>query len=394
MGGLSMGQRIVFGTGFPSAITHNNYIGIGGALGSGNSSEDVTQITMYKNYRLTRAEINYTTATGGVRDITVRKNSTDLSVLGPSSSSAIERLIYYPGDTISIEDEVSLLYTSSTSSSATLTLGVTFNISGDHHFYYYSANYAGSSITTGTKYFQMFGPLVTRTEANANFITRLTGTLKNLQVNIVSNVGATGTFTSRKNLSAGNLSVAFTPGETGKLVDVSNSDSFVSGDEFCISLASTGATITASLISTMFETPFGQEIASAGSRSMSYSAADRYVGFFGQVVETSTESQRQLSLGYPAKLANLRIKIGTNTMTGDTVFTLRIAGTSKTMSVTVPAASGGTWFENTTDIDYCTAEDLLSVLVTGGTSGSISLEQIAITVVDLSPPEFPRATWH
>jgi hypothetical protein len=236
--------------------------------------------------------------------------------------------------------------------------------------------------------------MTTRTEANANFLARLTGTLRNLQVNLISTVGATGTFTSRKSLAAGNLTIGFTPGETGKIFDITNSDSITAGNEFCVALTSSGATITASLISTMFETPFGQELASAGNRSMGYSAADRYLGFFGQIVETSVEAQRQLSLGYPAKLSNLRIKVGANARSGPTTFTLRVAGTSKTISVTVPAGSGNAWFEDTTNIEYCGAEDLISVLTSGGTSGSIFLEQVAITAVDLSPPEFPRTTWH
>lgn len=389
-----MGQRIVFGTGIPSIITHNNYFGIGGLASSGSSTEDSTEITLYKNYRLVRAEVNFTAATGGARTVTIRKNNADLATLGPSNSSAIERLVYYPTGSISIEDELTLIYTSSTAASSTLSTGITLNTNGDHHFYYYTADYAGVSITTGTKYFQVFGSMVNRSEASANFITRLTGTLRNLQINIISSVGATGTFTSRKNLSAGNLTVGFTAGEVGKIFDVTNSDSLVPGNEFCISGTTSGATITASLIATMFSANFGQEIGSAGNRSFGFTAGNRFLGFFGQLIETATESQRQLSLGYPAKITNLRVRIGTNGRAGDTLFTLRVGGVSKTMTVTVPAGVGNAWFENTVDIEYCTPEDLLSVLVTGGTSGSITLEQIAVTVVDLSPPEFPRATWH
>ncbi len=243
----------------------------------------------------------------------------------------------------------------------------------------------GTDTSVNTTYYLVCiggGGVANTTEANVQFKNKNTATLQNLAVNITANTASVATATSRKNTTAGNMTISIGSGVTGTLEDTSNTDSLTSGDLINFAFQSTvTTTITWGYIACDYLSTGSNSLMVSGASGGLIANANTTSYFLpcGQNTMSATESdaQNQAQLAFTA--SNLEGYISANTVTATSTFRLRKNTADGNMNFTVASSTTG-YFEDVTNTDSIAANDIFNYsLVTGATGTSLRNIFVGIT---------------
>ncbi len=218
------------------------------------------------------------------------------------------------------------------------------------------------------------------TEARSQYIFRVAATLSNFRIYVRANTINNGTTVrTRKNAADGAQSVSVPASTTGAYEDTANSDSVASGDAVAYQVV-TGGTSGSFAISIwqMKSNSAGRQVISANPDTGTISSGlTRYVPLeAGVQAYATTEANTQVAAQASFTAKNLFVRVPTNSINGNTTFTLRQNTGNSTLTVSVGSGATGT-FEDTSNAVSCVAADLLDWgVVTGGTSGSMVITYI------------------
>jgi hypothetical protein len=195
------------------------------------------------------------------------------------------------------------------------------------------------------------------TESQVEYTMRTARTLNDLRVYCSAHSGTTDSLTVRKNRAAGSLTVSVTG--TGEFTDLSNTDSFVAGDEFDYHFQNTDMMNPTEFFAAVVE---GDTSSSVIGWAASQGASAAYLR---NADSTTTEAEAQVKADAAATIQNLFVNCSVYAETR-TIRT-RKNGANGAASVSV---TGTGLFEDLTNTDSLVATDLLSIQQAAGSSGT------------------------
>jgi hypothetical protein len=226
----------------------------------------------------------------------------------------------------------------------------------------------------------------TTTIANAQWKVRGYTTLEAFQVRIAANARLNNSvFSVNVNGVDVGTAITFATTATGLQTVTGMGISLSAGDLVCISMT-LGAGVedlTVAFVGvTMKSTSNQSEVISCrplAANARTASATPNYYLPGGSNALETTEAGEQISLGFGARITNLRCYLSANTYTGSSTFILRVNGVAR-ITLTIGAAGGAAWYENTSDAVEVGPADLLSIEWAGGTANSATLHAYGFTV--------------
>ena len=295
-------------------------------------------------------------------------------------------------DTISANTLLNFAFTDTGTNPTYGAIKFLFAASGDHCAYYGSAASGGQvcDVASTTVYIPFAGNFVPdghTSEARTQLKSRATGTLRSFQVRVTANARTNdSTFRTRKNTANGNGLITFATGVTGLVIDDANTDTLADGDLFNASLTlDTGVQdLTVSIVAAAITNASAAKndlfcFLNAATRAASATAHYQALGGFTSLAQT-TEANFTIQPGFAGTASNLGIYLAANTYAGSCTFVLRKNGAAA-ITLTITAGQTG-WLENTTDTATFAATDTLCYELDEGTSGSITVEMMRVTVQD------------
>jgi hypothetical protein len=213
------------------------------------------------------------------------------------------------------------------------------------------------------------------TEATSQVLQRVSGTFRNLSVNITSNSRAvTDTVVFRKNGADGNQTFPITASTTGVFEDTVNTDTVTAGDLVCYSLrnAASSAGRTLEYFSSEFVTttnPGTGQLSCGPTSSTAVSSpanVARFLALGGISTLSSTELNTQVIVYDAFTFHDLSINVTANPLTGIGSFLLRQNSTNSTITVPIPATTTG-WQTDSTHTVTTAANDVMNLQLTAGT---------------------------
>lgn len=251
----------------------------------------------------------------------------------------------------------------------------------------------GQAVTlNATHYPQIMGGLGKAvTEADAQYIARMDGTLSKLRAYNGTALDATLTIKVRKNGADGNQAVSWSASTTGAATDSSNTDSFVIGDllNYQWTNASLGTNGNVNEIQTDLNTSSTWLGIVANTLPTQAEPLTRYYAWNGFLVATATEADVQLKVRSRPIARNLFVRIPTNGITAATTFTLRKNTADTALTVSVGSSATGT-FEDTTDTVPLVETDVINMaVVTPSVSGTPTIA-IAMIMMQLDQQDMPE----
>jgi hypothetical protein len=270
---------------------------------------------------------------------------------------------------------------------------VVFAASGDHCAYQGSGGPATVyDLQSTTQFIRFAGNHVVdgeATRANCQFKARPGGTMRAFQVNISANARTNNSvFASDIAGASGNSSITFAAGVTGLVVeDDGVTDTIADGALYCASitlltgLEDLAVRLVACAITNA--STDASDLACKVSNARAANANAHYwpLGGWQATVNETTEADVALKSGFAATARNLRVYLSANTYTVDAQLTFRVAAADR-ITVTLTASGGAGWYENTVDSCVFLATEDISYKIVGGSSGSITIENIMVTIQD------------
>ena len=287
-------------------------------------------------------------------------------------------------------------YTYGTSGGFNATYGATvisFEASSGH------VSYAGAGRVTGfvydvassTRFLRFAGELVAdgeTVEANCQLRNKTGTRLSGMQVNVLGNARLNDTvIRSRINGVDGNQVITIPAGGTGLFIDTSNTDTIAANDLYCASITTgTGIedlTINFVAVGVENASTHQNELAlRSGIAARGASATEHFLPLGGHWNPTRTVTYISLKPGFNGTVSNLQCYISANTYTGSFDLNVQLNGVDA-LTLTVAAGQTG-WKENTGSFVFAPTDELRLSIV-GGTSGSITIQQMMTTITDLTP---------
>lgn len=240
--------------------------------------------------------------------------------------------------------------------------------------------------------------------ADTRMVVRTPGDWRGLFVNVSANSGSEAvTIAGGKGNVDTAMSVTIGVGETGLFWDNSNVITVSEGDYLNYRKSGvSGASITV--------TGIGSSIVSDDRRQQLYGFATRawnvstvnavvHTGLpgpdYGTAVGASDSPKYERSIGYPARIGGL-LGVPASSLDVDVVGTMYVNGTATALTVTIPAGSTLTSFEDTTHTVDVGAEDLIGFKwepVGTATTGTFNLRSWSVIIEDTTAPFKPKITW-
>jgi len=235
------------------------------------------------------------------------------------------------------------------------------------------------------------------TEANIQQKILMTGTLKNLNVNVPANARTTTTeVRSRKNGADGALVVSVTSTATGQFEDTSNSDSLVSGDliNWVVRTGTGTGNFSLGVIAADFQDSSTQKSHYFTGDGFALSTSDtEYWAIGGLVSGDGTEANNQTrSRGTPT-ISNLAVHISANTITATSTLRFRKNTANGNQVVSIGSLATG-YFEDSSNTDVLADADLIDLqMITGSTGTTITpdVASVLVTFPVAGGPTFPAA---
>ena len=369
-----------------------HYAPFGNAFFNGNTLESESQITARTAGLLTDLYVRIITNNRAASSVTLRKNGANgnLTVsIGASTTGVFQDNVNK--DYISSGDLLDYIVTEG-AGGTTFRLSIiqtVFDATGGTSIRWVS-NSAASTTGNGTTLYTFIGGDhgFNASENFGKININVTGTWKNLHVNIGANARTTTTtFRSRKNLANGNQVVSVGAGLTGIFEDLVNTDSVSANDDLAYAriMGASAENLTTRSIATDFLTAdntFGTNNSFAGASAINFGSTI-YWAVGGSPFDASiTEADYQSIMGVGGKVSNLAVNISANTLNaGTSIVTLRKNGANGNNTVSIGFGTTGQ-FEDSSNVDFFSYSDLIChQIVTSGTAGTLSFRSIGITVL-------------
>lgn len=247
--------------------------------------------------------------------------------------------------------------------------------------------YYGTGRTFIAGYYPISGvPTQQSTEAQAEWKNRAYTSWESIRQRVTANTNATDqVVTNRINGAAGSGTYTIPGSTTGLFTSTGLGDALADGD--LINFLATGAGIgtrTSPYLTAFFTGTVSCDTINGSSSSGEARTASATAHYFPLAGENATltrytEANARIKPGYVCNLSNLRINLKANTYTADATLKLIKNGTAAS-TVTITASGGAGWYENTSDTIACSATDEFSYEIVGGTSGSITIMQMGVTL--------------
>lgn len=329
-------------------------------------------------------------ATGTGRVIRFRKNGANGNQsVSPTNTTAGLFEDSTNSDAVTTADLIDFSVTTSTGSPVIRTLRTVFTATSNHACFYMTT---GGGLTVNfdsATRFISFGGVTAgaaqTTEANAQSLVRVGGTLQNFQC-VVNNNGRTTatTFKTRINGADGTCTVSVSAGATGLFEDTTHTDTVAAGDLLGYAVVAGGPdgnSLRVQQVASAIVVTSGAQndvfATSGGGATRTASGTATYYTLIGNISGSTTEANRVIQHAFSGSASRLRLYLSANTYSTDGTATFRIAGADGAQTVTLTAGATG-WFEDTTHSDSFASTDNCCVKITGGTSGSITIRCIGL----------------
>jgi hypothetical protein len=328
----------------------------------------------------------------GANVLTVRKNNVDtlLSATGTGTGAGTPDLTdtvdFVAGDILSVghtDDGTDPQYRNTTMNvEFDGQTGTYFRTSGDPTTF---------DLASVTRFIPIVGSLQAdgnATEANVQIKNRGYSKLDAFQVRVSTNARTTDTvFVFRVNGSdvvASTITVG--AGLTGLFVATEINQALADGDLLNASIVygtGTEALVLNLVGTTLLSASDATEVwagpLSTGGQTRAASATPDYYLCGGVISARTTTTSVDVIPGYAADCTGLRIYISANTYAADATLKLFVNGADSGFTTTITAAATG-WLENTVDTETLTASDAFCFQIVGGTSGSITMTALGMTL--------------
>jgi hypothetical protein len=252
----------------------------------------------------------------------------------------------------------------------------------NHSMLFIGCSPPGLTISTAsTTFFQTFanGSIAVGTaEADIKLKSTVAGSLTGFETVVSSNARtSTTTWNDRINGANGSQTLSVGSGVTGRFQDTTNTTTVAAGDLFNYAITTgTGAgnlnfrffgtTFTATATNkNNFHVVLGAGIARAASATPDFYTA---LGSFTNSGST-TESTKQVPMGYPTTISNFMVYLTANTYTVAGTGNIRKNAANGNGTVSLTALTSGL-FEDVTNSDVFAPTDTLDYLIVGGTTAS------------------------
>lgn len=299
------------------------------------------------------------------------------------------------GDTIYID----VLYTSSPRDRQFSAIGFIFEAtnSGDSVGMYasYDADGFNHGTASAARYYKIGGSLGNQTGENEAAQQRfdVAGTLTDMTWYVTTNPRTTTTTArSRKNGADGNMTVAYTSGQTGLKEDTSNTDTVSAGDLLNWSWTNgtgTGNIMTAYAQSTFINTNRETQLLAGFVSTRTASATANYLCPVGGYDHTNTsEDAARVYLNLAGTLSKLYIGVSSNSYTGTATLTLRKNGVDTGLTVSITAGATG-YIQDTTNSVTVADGDYITLSLVGGTANTMTFGTVGMVFqTDAAPTDF------
>lgn len=225
-----------------------------------------------------------------------------------------------------------------------------------------SANNGGQSFSFNvTNYFPALtmGFVNLSSESDAQSVYRTAGVASDLQVLISANTIATSasSFSSRKNGSAGNLTVSIGAGATGYFTDSAHADNIAAGDayNFVLTTPNTSGALTLNHFAWWVDT--ATATLRTGVRDYGINT-NGYIVLVGNAPPTASEAAAQSQMVGAGTMQKMAVRMRSNAHTTSMTGVSRINGSNGTLTLTVGSGATGL-FEDTTHSDSYALGDLV-----------------------------------
>ena len=208
------------------------------------------------------------------------------------------------------------------------------------------------------------------TEADAMVPWSIAGTFSNLVCRVIATDRAASTYVTRIDGADGNIVVTVAASTPGTYEDTTNSDTISGGEALAISLTlGAGTTFIEGPQSIQFAPSSGTAFRmSAGSQAnLSSTSPYFFAPFGGQQTGSFTESHYQVKTA-AGVWSHLALRMRTNTRGTATNVKSRVGGADGNQIIAVPAGTTGS-FEDTTNSDTLSDDDLICITVENGAGG-------------------------
>lgn len=251
---------------------------------------------------------------------------------------------------------------------------------------------AVSDVASSTRFFALNGFLNAdgvATEAQVQTLNRAYASIEAFQVRATANARTNNSvFRNRINGGDGTGVITFGAGVTGLLQDTAVGDSLSDGDliNYSISLGTGVEDLRLTVIAGTYKSTTKKSEAIAAQNNglpRTASATAHYLALGGHIgtLTAHTDATARVKIGFSGIASNLRCYIGANTYTGNATLKLMQNGAA-VLTTTITAGAANQWFENTSDTVTFDDDDELSLELDEGSSGSITIYQIAVTIED------------
>ena len=228
-------------------------------------------------------------------------------------------------------------------------------------------------------------------ELGTDIICRRDATISKLTAHITNNLKTTNVVIRfRKNAGNGNQVITVPPLTTGFFSDVTNTDSIVDGDRFCVSITTTAPSNDIAIrgIFALCKSDTGNPhvywglyggettvFNDAGASEAHYYAP---IGAHSGDGDATDTAYSRVVVPVDCEVSHLRAQVFTNPRTTDTVAFVRINSVNSAVTITIPALTTGS-FEDTSNTASITAGDTLGFIVTTGTgAGTLNFNHLGV----------------
>lgn len=327
----------------------------------------------------------------GSNVLQLRKNNVDGNLVATGTGTGAASDLTHSDDFIS-GDLLSFSHTDD--GSDPLYRNITLNVEFDGQTGTFFRNSIGSAVVfdvaSATRFIGIVGQIQAdgdTTEANCQVKVRGYSRVDAFQVRVQENARTTDTvFKLRVNgsdIAASSITIG--AGLTGLFMATDINADLADGDLLCAAITtSTGVEdltlnfVGATLLSASDATELWSGNATGHSRTAS-ATASYYVPGGGFLSSQSTAAVTEITPGFAADCTGLRLHLSANTYSADATLKLFVDGVDSGYATTITAGATG-WLENTVDTETITAANAISWEIVGGTSGSITINMIGMTL--------------
>lgn len=282
--------------------------------------------------------------------------------------------------------------TTGSGSGSLVVAGVSARLATTTQIFTQQAGYGSLASTLG-RALGFAGSLVNTSAASTVGVRALqAATLSNLQIVVTANASAGFTATLQKNGSNGNQTISVGAGLTGIFEDTTNTDTVAAGDYVNLATSTPSASITVTAVGVKALGAVASRVpADCGSNIASLTpGTTRYSGLWGRSIRSATEASTQSPMPTDATLSALSVFVRSNASTTAASFKSRINGADGAQTVSITALTTGL-YQDLTHTDDVAAGDLISTVISGGTTGNIDASWTGMLVTADAAPVPPAA---